>query len=449
MKHLSLYELNQLVGEILNYELPDTYWVEAELSDVRTVKGHCYMELIQKDLFGNTPVARASAKCWRNTWLRLLPKFQKATGTVPHAGMKMLLAVKADFHPNYGFSWIVYDIDPTFTIGDMARKRQEILDKLEQAGILTMQRDLPLSPFAQRIAVISSSQAAGYGDFCKQLEACSSASNPQNHGAPLVFYHQLFPSPMQGEQVEAGIMAALDRIFEQGDHFDVVVIIRGGGATADLSGFDTLGLAEYVANYPLPIITGIGHDRDESVLDIVAHAHVKTPTAAADYLVENLRQTAQRVEKASTEAAAIVNEMVRQQREKMKTITHRLAMAYPTYKMRHLQRLQQMEQKIRTSSANKILREQHRLQLAQKALIPAAQQMVERQRHRLQLIDQQLLTLDPKRMLERGYSLTTLNGKAVKDAAKLKPGDTIVTHLAQGSLTSVVETVTKKSSKKS
>ena len=239
MKTVTLFELNNLVREVISSTLSEEYWVEAELSEVHEVRGHCYMELMQKELFSNTPVAKASAKCWKNKWSLLREKFAKMTREGLKPGMKVLLKVYADFHEAYGFAWIVTDINPEFTMGDMAHKRQEIIDTLKREGVFELQKELVLPQFAQRIAVISSENAAGYGDFCHQL-----ADNPQQ----LKFYTRLFPAVMQGEGVEESVIGALNSINENIEKFDVVVIIRGGGATSDLSGFDTLRLAENVAH---------------------------------------------------------------------------------------------------------------------------------------------------------------------------------------------------------
>ena len=270
----TLHTLNALVREAIEAGLPDEYWVEAELSECRESRGHCYMELVEKDETSNTPVAKASAKCWKQTWAMVQPYFMRTTGQMLRAGMKVLLKVYPQFHEAYGFSWIVTDIDPTFTLGDMAQRRQQIIQKLKEEGVFDLQRELVIPLFCQRIAVVSAETAAGYGDFCRQL---------MDNDYGLQFYPTLFPAIMQGEQVEQSVIAALNSINQRIDDFDVVVIIRGGGSTSDMSGFDTLALAENVANFPLPIITGIGHDRDECVLDMVSHTRVKTPTAAAAF----------------------------------------------------------------------------------------------------------------------------------------------------------------------
>ena len=244
---LTLYELNQMVREALAITMPNEYWVEAEISEMREVRGHCYMELVQKDMAGNTPVAKASAKCWKNKWALLRPYFEHNANQMLRAGLKVRLLVYADFHEAYGFSWIITNIDPTFTLGDMARKRLEIVQMLKEQGVFDLQKDFRLPLFAQRVAVISSEQAAGYGDFCRHLH---------DNDWHLHFSVQLFAATMQGEGVESSVIAALDAINERINSFDVVVIIRGGGATSDLSGFDSLPLAESVANCPSSRVLG-------------------------------------------------------------------------------------------------------------------------------------------------------------------------------------------------
>ena len=278
---LSLLELNLRVRELIESEMPHEYWVEAEISELHVVGGNCYLELIEKDERTNTPVAKASAKCWRTRWALVSAHFLSVTGKNMTKGMKVLLKVGAQFHENYGFSWIVSDVDPTFTMGDMALKRKRIVAQLKEEGVYDANRELTLPLFTQRIAVISSAGAAGYGDFCNHL-----ADNEYGY----VFRTQLFPAIMQGEGVEQSVIDALNKVYEQMEEFDCVVIARGGGATSDLSGFDTLSLARNVANFPLPVITAIGHDRDESVLDMIANVRVKTPTAAAAFFIDKLHQ---------------------------------------------------------------------------------------------------------------------------------------------------------------
>ena len=405
---MTLLELNGMVRATLECGMPDEYWVEAELAEARETRGHCYMELVQKDGQTNTPVAKASAKCWKQTWAVLAPYFERTTGQPLHAGMKVLLRVFPNFHEAYGFSWIVTDIDPTFTVGDMARRRMEIIAALKEQGIFDMNRQLQLPMFAQRIAVISSETAAGYGDFYNQL-----ADN--SYG--FKFRVTLFPAIMQGERVEQSVIAALEHIYDNVDDYDCVVIIRGGGATSDMSGFDTLALAENVAQFPLPIITGIGHDRDESVLDMVSCVRVKTPTAAAAYLISHLSE---------------VNELIDNFNERIiRSATMRMEMQ----KMR----LANLSERIpRVFSLVKV-KQEARLDALNARLTGAIQHVLDRQKHRLEMLNQRAASLDPKILLKRGYSITLKDGKVVHDKEMLTPGDEIETIFEKGTIKSIVK----------
>ena len=288
MDALSLYDLNVLVRRSLEQCLPDTYWIQAELSDVRTNStGHCYLEFVQKDARSNSLIAKARGTIWSNVFRLLKPYFEEATGQAFVSGIKVLVQVTVSFHELYGYSLTVQDIDPTYTLGDMARRRKEILKQLEEEGVLLLNKELDIPRLPQRVAVISSSTAAGYGDFCHQLK---------NNPGGFYFYTELFPALMQGDRVEESVLVALDKINSRLESFDVVVIIRGGGATSDLSGFDTYLLAAACAQFPLPVITGIGHERDDTVLDSVAHTRVKTPTAAAEFLIGCMNDAAEELE---------------------------------------------------------------------------------------------------------------------------------------------------------
>lgn len=428
-KALTLYELNSLVRDVIETTLDGAYWVEAELSEAREVHGHCYMELVQKDLFGATPVARASAKCWRNTWIRLKPKFERTTGQSLHAGMKVMLLVTANFHEAYGFSWIVQDIDPTYTMGDMARKRLEIINQLKAEGVFDMQKGLELPMFAQHIAVISSEGAAGYGDFCHQLK---------ENDEGFWFYTELFPAVMQGADVEPTVIAALDAINDRLDEFDVVVIIRGGGATADMSGFDTLSLAENVANFPIPVITGIGHDRDESVLDMVSHTRVKTPTAAAAFLVDHLEDVWLHINDCQTRLLNVVNRRMDLAKERLSRLAERIPTLFSLVKVQQTNRVDRLANRLSTLMHEQLMHEQYRVQALERVMQPLAQQRLTTERHRLEQLGIRLHSVDPTLMLKRGYSITRINGKAVRDASQLKTGDEIETQLEKGTVKSKV-----------
>ena len=430
MKALSLFELNNLVREVISTAFDNEYWVEAELSELREVRGHCYMELIQKELFSNTPVAKASAKCWKNKWQILRPKFEKVSGQHLHAGLKVMLKVYPDFHEAYGFSWIVTDINPEFTMGDMARKRLEIVKQLQAEGIFDLQKELELPLFAQRIAVISSANAAGYGDFCHQL-------NDNSYG--LKFYTRLFPAVMQGEEIEQSVIAALNKINQRMDDFDVVVIIRGGGATSDMSGFDTLSLSENVANFPLPVITGIGHDRDESVLDMVSHTRVKTPTAAAAFLVDHLEEVYERVLDAQTELLTSVRHRMEMEKARLQHLGEKIPMLFSLYKERQETMLDHWFQALTTAIQTHLVQETHRLEQLKQGIKPTIEQQMMRENYHLSLLSQRVKSLDPTLLLHRGYSMTMLNGRIVKDKSLLKSGDEIETILENGTILSIIK----------
>ena len=431
MQHLSLYELNALVRDVVSMSLPDSYWVEAELSEAREgYGGHCYMELIEKDEHSNTPIAKAHASCWRNRWMLLKPQFERVTGQRIHAGMKVLLKVHAQFHENYGFSWIVDDIDPTYTMGDMARKRMEIIQTLKEEGVFDLQKELKLPMFCQRIAVISSATAAGYGDFCNQLA---------DNGYGLQFTTALFAATMQGEGVEQSVISALNCINEEWENWDCVVIIRGGGATSDLSGFDTLALAENVANFPLPIITGIGHERDESVLDMISFQRVKTPTAAAAFLVDHLIVVYARIEDAQEAIVNCVKRRLQVERMKFERLSTQIPTLFSLVKVRQSNRLDQLLNRLKMKAERIPMDGLHHLEMLDARLREPVTRKLEREQHRLDLLSQRAIAQDPDRLLRRGYSITLKNGKSIKDASQLKAGDEIETRFAKGVAKAVVK----------
>ena len=406
---LSLYELNGLVKRTIRDRMSETYWVQAELSDVRSnYSGHCYLEFIQKDASGNNLIAKARGTIWSNIYKMLKPYFEQETGQAFASGIKVLVRVSVDFHELYGYSLTVLDIDPTYTVGDMERKRREILRLLEEEGVIDLNKELEMPVLPQRIAVISSATAAGYGDFCNQL-----SNNPRGYG----FYTELFPAIMQGERVEESIIAALDAIYARLEAFDVVVIIRGGGATSDLSGFDTYELAANCAQFPLPIITGIGHERDDTVIDLIAHTRVKTPTAAAAFLVACMDQVADRLD----------------------NLSFRLQQGVRNRLLWEHRRIEGLRQRIPSSAYKRISDAKYGLLAANRDLQMATRQFLSMKKHRLELLLQRLNDALPEKQLARGYSITLKNGKAVKDASALKEGDTLVTLLYKGKVESVIK----------
>ena len=428
MQQVTLLELNTLVQRAVAQTLPAAYWLTAELASA-TVRGHFYGELVQKDEAGRT-VASARCTCWQSNFYAVSQKFYQATGGQLRAGMQVLLQVRATFHPQFGFSYNITDIDPTYTLGDAARRRQEILRELERQGIMRCNRDNnPLPLLLQRIAVISSATAAGYGDFCHQL-----LSNQYG----LRFLPTLFPSVMQGNGVEESVMNALTAIAARQEDFDAVVIIRGGGAVTDLDCFDNYRLAEAVALFPLPVFTGIGHERDEVVLDFVAHTRLKTPTAVAAFLTEhNARQFDTLNELASLFVQHARLTMQREQ-SAVENVHRRIVQSAQLRMEQGRNRLESLSCSLPQGCLRVI--DRHRATLQQLTLRYGNAHRIAHQRQltRLELLVQKLHMLDPRRILQRGYSMTTHNGALVTSASQLQPGDTLQTTLADGTVTSTV-----------
>ena len=408
MESMSLYELGRLIRLTLREGLPDTYWVQAELSEVREAyNGHCYIELVQKAERGNTLLAKARGNIWANVYKMLKPYFESATGQAFTAGIKVLLQVSVEYHEQYGLSLTVHDIDPTYTLGDMARRRKEILQQLEEEGVLTLNKELTMPSLPQRVAVISAAGAAGYGDFCDQL-----MGNPYG----FAFYPKLFPAVMQGDKTEETVIAALDCIAAEQDMWDVVVIIRGGGATSDLSGFDTYNLAANCAQFPLPIITGIGHERDDTVLDMVAHTRVKTPTAAAEHLIACLVEAATILDGLVGDLTTGITQCIHHEEKRVEQIAQRLPSLSAVMHTNGLHRIEHLEMRMHTALQKAIMEQQHRLQLMEKVIEGAS----------------------PMQILQLGYSITRCEGRVVRDASVLPEGSVLTTTLAEGEVRSVV-----------
>lgn len=409
MEALSLYDLNVLVRRSIEQCLPDEFWVQAELSDVRTNStGHCYLEFIQKDPRNNNLIAKARGTIWSNVFRLLKPYFEESTGQAFVSGIKVLVQVTVSFHELYGYSLTVQDIDPTYTLGDMLRRRKEILKQLEEEGVLTLNKELDMPRLPQRIAVISSPTAAGYDDFCHQL---------QNNPRGFYFRTELFPALMQGDRVEKSVLAALDQVNARLQEFDAVVIIRGGGATSDLSGFDTYLLAASCAQFPLPIITGIGHERDDTVLDSVAHTRVKTPTAAAELLINCMNDAADELEILAARLQEGVRSLLAQEQRKLLAYKNRIPSA--VYR--------------RISNAKLILL------TARKDIAQSVAISLSRRRHRLELLQQRLADASPEKQLARGYSITLKDGKVVKNMDELQENNEIVTRLYRGEVISIIK----------
>ena len=408
MQALSLFELNSMVRSFVEESAEEAYWVHGELLEGRAgYGGHFYGELVEKNELTGAIVAKARITIWARVYNMLALRFQAETGQSLRAGIKVLLKVKLSFSELYGYALNVIDIDGSYTLGDQAQRRQEILRRLEEDGIINDNKTLPLPTLLKRIAVVSSATAAGYGDFCRQLL--------ENEWG-LAFRLQLFPAVMQGQHVPESISAALMQIADEADQWDAVVVIRGGGATSDLSDYDSYPLATCVAQHPLPIIIGVGHDRDETVLDHVAHTSVKTPTAAAAFILEH-----------QLEQLSLLHDL-----------QQRIPLTASSKIQREEQRLALLRQRLPSVVALRLQREHQRLERSSLLLPISATRVVTQEKHRLELLSQRLESLNPEVLLKRGYTITLLDGKIVTHTSQLAPGQSIVTRLQDGDVVSII-----------
>lgn len=395
MQTLTLSQFCHCIHTALDVTMPDSYWVCAEVSSLSERGGHCYLELVEHEgqvasdklqVASGNLTAKLQAVCWSHTWHMLRAYFQQEAGAPLSIGMQVLVEVRVQYHAVYGLKVSIDNIDPSYTIGSLKKQRDLTIERLQKEGIMEMNQRLPLPTLIRRIAVVSSDSAAGYGDFCHQIEQSAFARG---------FHIRLFPAIVQGDSAPRSIIGALERIAEQEEHFDIVVIIRGGGASTDLTCFDDYSLACNCAQFPLPILTGIGHTRDVSVVDMVAHASVKTPTAAAEWLIARMEQQMDILQQIEHRIAAVAGQMVLRRKSQIDAAEMRLKMLLQAVITRHQMRLDQIEQHIRLRS--------------------------------------------PEKIFQQGYSLTRINGQIVRDAAMLRAGDKITTAFANGEVESIVQ----------
>ena len=397
-------------------------WVIAEAVDMRLVKGHCYMELIEKDSTGKN-IAKIGAAIWASNYSKLYFKFKEATGQPFGNGMKLLLKVTATYHRLFGFKLVINDINPEFTLGDLARQRQEIINRLTAEGIIDMNKQLPWAEVPQRIAIISAAGAAGYGDFMNQLHS---------NAYGLCYYTCLFSASMQGAQTVPTVLAALDRINEHIDLFDCVVIIRGGGATSELNSFDNYDLASAVAQFPIPVIVGIGHERDVTVLDFVAAMRVKTPTAAAEWLIQRGTEALARLNDLQDEIATTVRETIAHAREQLAYYGTMIPATARNIIDTNRVKLDSCARALPVAAVNLITTQRSRLERAVERMGDAVANTLLREKQRLQSLDEKATLLSPVNTLRRGYSLVMKDGKCITAAAQLAPGDPVIVQFATG-----------------
>lgn len=409
MNSITLSELTDRIQQIIKLNFDTTVWIRAEISELReNPNGHCYLEFIEKEENSDSLIAKSKAIIWSSSYRMIKPYFESTTGENLRAGLKVLVAVTIEFNGLYGFSLVVRDIDPNFTIGETAARRLKIIRQLEADGVVDMNKQIQLPKLVQRIAIISSATAAGYGDFVDQLHQNTSK---------LVFYTHLFPAVMQGEQAESSIIAALDKVYSNIDQFDVVVIIRGGGAVTDLACFDSYDLAINCAQFPLPILAGIGHQRDNTILDLVAYSSLKTPTAVAEFLIQRLQMVENEIFSIYSSILSTANRKVNNEKQQLNNYQWRLK--------------QLLKSKI-TTRVVILERQVGRLRSAVRRTLAT-------QKNNILLLEKTIEIHSPSFLLKHGYSITTFNGRKIMSTNELKIGDMITTYVHDGSFESSIQ----------
>ncbi len=450
---LSLFELNSRVHAVLQHTLAPSYWLTAEISELRVASnGHCYLEFVEKDEDGGTLVARARANIWRSNYLRLAARFERVTHRPLAAGIKVMVEVSVTFHELYGYALNVVDLDPAYTLGDLAQRREEIIRQLTEDGVIDLNKQLPLPRIIRRVAIISSAGAAGYGDFCNQLAQSG-----------YTFETKLFPAVMQGERAESSVIGALDEIAAEADRWDIVVIIRGGGATTDLGCFDSYLLAANVAQFPLPVLTGIGHERDDSITDLVACRRLKTPTAVAAFLVESRTAEAGRLADLVNRLGAVADALVRGERHRLDNLSRalrygagqtisatrrgymdavgRYSAAARRYTTCEHERLAALQRQLTTDAWRIVIGRRGRYEQLPPRLVRGLGDRMDRERRRLETVRRTVKLSGPDHILSLGYTMTLRNGRPVTRAEALKPGDTLTTRFADGTAESTVQSL--------
>jgi len=453
IQNISLSELNLKIKGVIQDNFFENIWIVAEIGEIKFNRnGHAYLELIEKEKDSDKILAKASATIWSYTLRMLRPYFETTTGQELVSGLKILVSVSVEFHELYGFSLNIRDIDPTYTLGDIERHRLEIIRKLEAEGVIDMNKELELPSVCQKIAIISSSTAAGYQDFLNQL-----IGNSYNYH----FYPKLFPAIMQGDQTESSIIQALDQIYEYGDFFDCVVIIRGGGSRSDLMCFDNYNLAYYITQFPIPVISGIGHEKDSSIVDLVSHTSLKTPTAVAEFLIGQLATFEQKLDDASETLQHITRDFLYNENDRLQSISNRLIPMVHKLLYKESKKLEIAGQKVnlitkqiihdkelsinqiqidlKNSLRNIFKSKKKGIQSLIDRLQNAEKQQIIKHKLKLEYLENSISHFDPINVLKKGYSISKVNGKIITDSSEVESGVLLETILYKGKLSSRIE----------
>ncbi len=447
--YISLSDLTVKIKEKIKDNFFEKIRITAEISEFRESRGHAYLELSEKSE-DEEIIAKVRATIWARTYGMLKSYFESSTGHKLEAGLKVLISVQVVFHEVYGFSLNIVDIDPTYTIGEIERKRLLIIKKLEEEGVTGMNKELDFPLVPQKIAIISSKTAAGLGDFLNQL-----------HKSSFNFELKLFEAAMQGEETEGSVVEALEQIFEEEESFDLVVIIRGGGSKSDLSWFDSYKIAVNIAQFPLPVLTGIGHERDRSISDLTAYKSLNTPTAVAEFLIDKMTEFYTILESSAEYFYNSVENILSENKNKISELSNRLKLAANqiiSAKSNEIDLIQSdfnhtiknviqtgifklsgYSEQLRSNIHKNIYTKLQSAELNIMRLHNSVKQLLGNERHRLEMAEQKCVLSDPAHILKSGYSYTLKKGKLIKTVDDVKNGDFIETILSDGTIRSEVK----------
>lgn len=451
-KPVTLFALCNKIKKVIDDNL-DVFWVSAEINELKVnYSGHCYLELIQKDENTEKILARSRAIIWAQTYRMIEPYFKSSTGQDFSEGIKVMVKAAINYSEVYGFSLNIIDIEPTYTVGELAIRKQQIINKLKDDGVTEMNKELELPSLVQRIAIISSKTAAGLGDFINQLE-----NNSQN----LHFNTTLFPAVMQGAEAESSIISAFDKIFEQEEQFDVVVLIRGGGSQTDLECFNSYWLAYHITQFPLPVFTGIGHEQDDTIADLVAHTRLKTPTAVAEHLIDMMFDQKQYLDDLSAHIISIIEEQLLTEKQLLINCTNRMYKQVNEYVNKEDKMLIRLASKTNSKAIEWIANKQQQLNRSQLKLTGFSKNHIQNKTNQLShyqkdlksglvhyhkqmisfLNEKELIlkSCNPQEILQKGFTMTFKDGKLLKTKKDLQRQDSIVTLFADGKVTSKIE----------
>jgi len=455
--YITLLELNLIIRNAIERHLEPSYWVVGEISEISEARsGHCYLELVDKKQESDQPQAKSRAAIWAATYRMLKPFFEKSTGQKLEAGIKILVRVNVRFHEQYGLSLTITDIEPAFTLGDLEMKRQQAIKKLKEEGIFDLNTQLELEPVTRYIAVISSPTAAGYGDFINQLNANSQGFR---------FTTVLFPAYMQGNDAVASMINAMEKVYKHASLFNALVIIRGGGSRSELACFDSYELASHICQFPLPVLSGIGHERDVSVADMVSHSRFKTPTATAQFLIDNMHNSLLKVENLTDSIYNFAEEMIDNESVFLKEIASkifsasrnvlRISAIYLQNSRYNLHKTSRYKISAFVSGINRssvitgnatrkiIISETNKLKQRSVNIRPQYSRIMTDARLRIEMLQRINEASHPEKIIKKGFSVTRINGKTLKKVAEIIEGQQIETRLSDGTVLSNVQSISK------